>query len=664
LNPAQPGLQLHRIEKSKDHNFWSARVRLIVHRTESSLLLCYVNHHDEACDWARRRRLEIHPKTGAAQLVELHEKVQEIPVPKYAEVERPTRPKPAIFAHIPVDEILACGVPAEWVADVQQADEDTLLRLAEHLPAEAAEALLDLATGTKPKRPPVAEPGADPFAHPDAERRFRLMRNVEELERALDYPWDKWSVFLHPAQRQLVERQYKGSARVAGSAGTGKTIVALHGAVHLLRRNPEARVLLTTFSEPLASAQRAKLKRLLGNGPRLGERIEVHSMNAAARRLYRAHFGGATSQIVDWSVISEIIAIAAAGVPGRKFSGRFLLTEWSEIVDAWQIETWEGYRDVPRVGRKTRLPEAQRATLWQIFSAVRAVLAGRGIVTESQVFCQLAAKLSDGSPSPFDFAVVDEAQDVSIAQLRFLTALGKNRPDALFFAGDLGQRIFQQPFSWKAAGVDVRGRSTTLKINYRTSHQIRSQADRLLASSVTDVDGNVEERKGTTSVFNGPTPQISVFKDACEEADAVGQWLKTRIAEDKILPHEIGVFVRSEAEIDRVKEAINRACLKLNLLDEDVEISAGHVSVATMHLAKGREFRAVVVMACDDQVIPSEERIESAADDSDSDLEEAYNTERHLLYVACTRARDHLLVTGVKPVSEFLDHFGAKPVAG
>jgi superfamily I DNA/RNA helicase len=206
----------------------------------------------------------------------------------------------------------------------------------------------------------------------------------------------------------------------------------------------------------------------------------------------------------------------------------------------------------------------------------------------------------------------------------------------------------------------IRGRSTTLKINYRTSHQIRAQADRLLATSVTDVDGNTEERKGTTSVFNGPPPLIQGFEDAEAEAAAVAQWLKDLGAEDKILPHEIGVCVRSAAELDRASDAIRRAGLKAKILDESVDVTAGYASVGTMHLAKGLEFRAVAVIACDDEVIPSQERIEAAADDSD--LEEVYNTERHLLYVACTRARDQLLVTGVKPVSEFLDDLAGKRV--
>jgi len=253
---------------------------------------------------------------------------------------------------------------------------------------------------------------------------------------------------------------------------------------------------------------------------------------------------------------------------------------------------------------------------------------------------------------PFEFAVVDEAQDISVPQLRFLAALGAGRPNSLFFAGDLGQRIFQQPFSWKALGVDVRGRSSTLRINYRTSHQIRTQADRLLGPDVSDVDGNREDRKGTISTFNGSQPDIMVLDTPKEELKAVSQWLAERTKEG-IVPHEIGVFVRSAAELDRARAAVADAKLPYKVLDDNVETTSGRASISTMHLAKGLEFRTVVVMACDDEVIPSQERIETVADDAD--LEEVYNTERHLLYVACTRARDHLLVTGVEPASEFLD---------
>ncbi len=654
MNPANPGMSFHKIEKARDVNFWSVRVsrdiRLIIHKTKASLLLCYVDHHDKAYQWAGRRKLETHPKTGAAQLVEIRETVQEIKVPMVVEGSPPPAIKQPVLAGISEETLLAYGVPMEWLADVQQADEDSLLQLADHLPSEAAEALLELATGGRPALPVSAEIGIDPFEHPDAQRRFRVMTDADELARALDYPWDKWTVFLHPAQRQLVEKEYNGPARVTGSAGTGKTIVALHRAVHLARENPDSRVLLTTFSGTLANALAGKLRCLINGEPRLAERIDVESINSVGERLYRVHVE--QPNLASRSEIQEVLSDAGANIEDFRFSSRFLLGEWNDVVDAWQLESWENYRDVKRLGRKTRLPEAQRARLWQVFATVKAGLASKGLITPAEMFNQLTSVIAERNHPPYEFCVVDEAQDISVAQLRFLAALGGDRANSLFFAGDLGQRIFQTPFSWKSLGVDIRGRSQTLRINYRTSHQIRMQADRLLGPEVTDVDGNVDDRRGTVSVFNGPQPDVRIFDDEGLEADAVSDWLLERTKEG-LAAHEIGVFVRSHEQLKRAESAAEKSNLPFKLLDDQMETTTGKMVISTMHLAKGLEFRAVVVMACDDEVIPLQERIESVSDNAD--LEEVYETERHLLYVACTRARDHLLVTSVDPSSEFLD---------
>lgn len=658
LNPANPGMSFHKLDRAKDRNFWSVRVsrdiRLIVHRTASSLLLCYVDHHDKAYEWAERRKLETHPKTGAAQLVVIRETVRDIVAPAQAAAQAPspaslTPPSPALLASTSDDELLSYGVPSEWLKDVKEATDDTLLTLAANLPAEAAEALLDLATGRRPRAPQVVGAEASPFDHPDAQRRFRVMANIEELERALEFPWDKWTIFLHPEQRHLVERDYAGPARVSGSAGTGKTIVALHRAAHLARAHPEGRILLTTFSDTLANALRIRLRRLLGNEPRLAERIDVYSLEAIASRLYKAHVGQAN--LVARTKLRGLIEEAARATEGHRFSLQFLLTEWDQVVDAWQLDTWEAYRDVTRLGRKTRLPEGQRRLLWSIFERVRERLKAERLITHAELFTTLARTISKSNKVLFDFVVVDEAQDLSVAHLRFLVALGAGRSRALFFAGDLGQRIFQNPFSWKSLGVDVRGRSRTLRVNYRTSHQIRSQADRLLGPSLNDADGITEDRSGTISVFNGVPPMVQALRSEDEEIRVVGAWIGDRLKAG-VLPQEIGVFVRSEAQLDRAKTAIERAGVAFRVLDDHVETATDHVSIGTMHLAKGLEFRSVAVMACDDEVIPLQARIESAGEDSD--LEEVYNTERHLLYVACTRARDTLIVTGIDPASEYL----------
>ncbi|MBV1700620.1 MAG: UvrD-helicase domain-containing protein [Hyphomicrobiales bacterium] len=650
LDASAPGLSFHKLDRARDSNFWSVRVnadlRLIVHRTASSLLIAYVDHHDNAYKWAERRKIERHPTTGAMQLVEVRERVEEVASFKPA---RPAAAKP--FDNLRKFELMSFGVPEEWVDDVRAADDDTLLDIIAHLPQEAQEVLLRLAVGEKPEAPKPAPAIADPFAHPDAQRRFHLVANAEDLQRALEFPWEKWAVFLHPAQAALVARDFAGPARVSGSAGTGKTIVALHRAVHLARANPDARVLLTTFSSALAHALKSKLGHLTAHEPDLAARIHVQAIPSLGHDLYTRAFGA--PDMATEPLIRALLAEAAQG-EGTTFSPAFLYSEWSDVVDAWQLESWDAYAHVTRLGRKTRLGGKQREALWAIFERVRHALAKRKVVTAAEVFGRLTAEMEQGGKPPYDFAVIDEAQDLNIAQARFFASLGAGRANALFFAGDLGQRIFQQPFSWKALGIDVRGRSFTLRINYRTSHQIRAHADQLLPEAMVDVDGTSENRKGTVSVFSGPAPLVQVFSNEAAETQSVGAWLKERLQEG-FRPEEIGVFVRAEPQIPRARAAVSAAGANAQELSEVNEITNDHVAISTMHLAKGLEFRAVAVIACDDEVLPLQERIEAAADEAD--LEEVYNTERHLLYVACTRARDQLMVSGVTPGSEFLADF-------
>jgi superfamily I DNA/RNA helicase len=590
------------------------------------------------------------------QLVELRETVETAPAERDKGIAaKPSAKvaKPKLFDNLRKLELMAFGVPAEWVDEVRTVDEDTLFDVLEKLPQEAQEQLLRLAVGEKAEPVKPAEPEADPFTHPDAQRRFRIISNADELRLALDYPWEKWTVFLHPSQEALVRRTFSGPARVSGSAGTGKTIVALHRAVHLARTNPEDEILLTTFSRALANALHSKLKILVSAEPSLAPRITVKAIADVGVDLYTQRYG--KPGIASAGLIDDLIGEAASKVPSQSFATRVLRGEWHEVVDAWQIRSWEAYRDVPRLGRKTRLGIKQRELLWEVFSRVRSKLEEQQLLSISDVFARLTDDLAASKAEPtFDFAVVDECQDLGVAEARFLKQLTAGRADGLLFTGDLGQRIFQQPFSWKSLGIDVRGRSSTLRINYRTSHQIRVHADRLLPKAVSDVDGNTDSRDGTVSMFDGPAPLVLPAKDSKTEVEAVANWLRARHREG-VRPEEIGVFVRSDEELPRARSALDAADLKYVELAEDTETQGDAAALSTMHLAKGLEFKAVVVMACDEGVIPSEERLVNLADPAE--LEETYNTERHLLYVACTRARDFLLVSGIQPMSEFIEDF-------
>ena len=573
INPANPGMSFHKLDMARDKNFWSVRVsgdiRLIVHRTADSLLLCYVDHHDKAYDWAERRKLETHPKTGAAQLVEIRETVQEIVVPRYTEAPKRVAAKKPLFAKLSEDDLLGYGVPGEWLNDVRRVTEDTLLALADHLPGEAAEALLELATGGKPRASQPVVAVASPLDHPDAQRRFRVMSNIEELERALEFPWDKWTVFLHPEQRQCVEREYGGPARVSGSAGTGKTIVALHRAVFLARSHPDARVLLTTFSDTLANALRTRLKRLVSHEPRLAERLDVHSINAIGSRLYKSHFGQANLATRD--VILELIGEASKEVVSHKFSLQFLYTEWDRVVDAWQLDSWEAYRDVVRLGRRTRLPEQQRAVLWSISDRVRAGLAARNLITHAGMSHPVgpgsgqeqepALRLHGRGRSPGH-------QHVALAILCCSRCESPRR--ALLCRGprpaDLPAAVLLESVGCRYPRAIPDPPRQLPDLATRSARR----PTRLLGPQVSDVDGNTEERRDTVSVFNGPAPAIRILKSQKEEIKTVSAWLSIQLKAG-VVPHEFGVFVRSTTELPRARAAVQEAGIPFKILDEHVE---------------------------------------------------------------------------------------------
>lgn len=632
-NPESPGLSLHRIDRARDPNFWSARVnrdiRIVLHKANGTTLLAFVAHHDDAYDWAMRRKLDRHPRTGAAQIVEIRETVEELVIQRF--VEEAVK-KPRLFERESDDTLLSWGIPEEWIETVRQATDDTVLEIAEHLPDEAQEAVLSAAVGERPTVR-IEEGTGGGFAHPDAKRRFRVVADQEALAAALDAPWDDWAVFLHPAQQEFVDRDFNGPARVIGSAGTGKTVVALHRAVRLAADDAESRVLLATFSTDLAEGLKGKLARLVRTKPDVATRIEVDTLPAVAARLMKVGQQGVA--IARDDEIDDLIDAAATQI-GTSVDPSFLKAEWRLIVDAWDVREGDRYAEIPRLGRKVRMAASRRQEVWQVFEKVRADLDAQGKTTDAAL---MHAWANAAHPPPYTHVVVDEAQDISAPELRFLGAIVANRTNGLFFAGDIGQRIFRSPFPWKNVGVDIQGRSRSLKVNYRTSHQIRAMSDRLLPQRLVEADGGEDKRTGVNSVFHGPEPEVHAFATPDAEAEAVGTWIASRMRGSNA-PSQLAVLVRSASEFGRAERAI-----ELSGVDG--------LRPALMHDAKGREYRSVVVMACDADALPLERRLLDASDETE--LREIYDTERHLLYVAATRARDHLWISGCTPVSEFLE---------
>ena len=625
LDPSQASFSMHKVDRGRDPNLWTARVnrdiRMVVHKKGGDTLLAWVGHHDNAYRWAETRRIENHPKTGAVQIVEARETIEDVITKRYVEE---AILKPRLFSDETDDVLLSWGVPTDWLETVRDATEDTVLEIALHLPGEAQEALMAAATGERPVTVPPEEI-ADPWDHPDALRRFRTVENIDELKRALDSPWEKWSVFLHPAQQEFVDRNFNGPARVVGSAGTGKTVVALHRAARLAKGN--TKVLLTTFNRRLADQLSEKIALVSDQATR--SNIDVAPLDGLIVRMHAERFD--ETEIVDEQTLRQML-VQAALANKIDVDPDFLFDEWRLIIDAWDVRDAVTYKELPRLGRKVRMIASRRDALWEVFSSVRLALAHRKLTTEAQ----LAHDLRKSGEFPYAHVVIDEAQDISVPELMLLGAAVGSLPNGLFFAGDIGQRIFRAPFPWTAAGVDVRGRSRSLKVNYRTSHQIRLQSEKLLPETLIEADGAAESRLGVTSVFEGPVPQIQSFENRDLEIAALKKWLNG-LSKQGIKPTEMAILVRQNASIAPLKD----------------QISIPNLVIMSMHEAKGSEFRVVAAVCLDHNILPDDQRFLAAKDESQ--LDEVMTTERHLLYVAATRARDYLWMSGVEPVSEFLN---------
>lgn len=659
VNQLDVGLNYEDLKLGKK-NFWSARVtqaiRIITHEDfeYQVRMLCYVDQHDPAYKWAKRNNPKEHPITRALQIVpedsELTGYVMEL-----------DEPGPRLF-DLPEDQIMKLGVPPALVHQVESCR--TLDRfynfVALRLPEEARNELLRILDGNKPRKAHQIGEKENPYNHKDSQVRFKKVKDADELHRVLTR--EDWMDFLDSDQKSLSEKEHSGVSKVSGSAGTGKTSVALHRTVHLAQNNPETSVLVVTFSGTLRNELLRLLRELIGHEKSVHERIKVHSAHSIGEKLHIElfkHAKIATEEQIR-SFIREGVSLYQKQKKGMHFSEDFLWTEWRDIIDDLQLKTPEAYRSVERRGRKKQLTERQREAIWPIFEHIRSELKAHKpkLITKPGMFENLTEHLLQTGEKHFDYAVVDEFQDLGRSELLFIRALVGNRSEAMFLVGDAGQRIVRSPYSLKELGLDTRGRSAVLKVDYRSSNQIRAWAGRLSEPEMEDVDGNVEDRKGTVSAFFGPPPEAQVFSSQQEELAYVVKTLK-EWRNEGIAPEDMAICVRSESELPRAEAAARGAGIGAYKQNPTSARPRGKLSLVPMDLAKGLEFRAVVVMACDQDVIPQPQLLEGTTDSKY--ISDVKSAERRRMYVACTRARERLLVTGVAPESEFLSILLAPP---
>lgn len=645
--PDQRGHRWHKLTNGLFSISPNDELRVIVHQDGMRYVLLHVGHHDAAYRWANRHRVDRHKVTSEVQLIELPRVVDTSARQTGAAVGVPEATP--IFAGEDADYLLSLGVPEDWLSAVMaMTDENALLDLGDRIPDDVIERLIELCSGHRPEPPPPVPADADPWSTSGAARQFRVIADEAALQKALERPWPEWAVWLHPDQLAAAQQGFSGPARVTGPAGTGKTVVALHRAARAARAG--ARVLLSSFSRALAQRMGEGLDLLLADAPAARELVRVqhlHGLAAEIVAMQRPHPTAMGDRDLD-----RLVLESRATLSGDRWSDAFLVSEWRSVIDFRGVRSLASYLAVRRQGRGKPLSASAREEIWPVFQRMRETMQRRRLASWSDV-CELAAEriVEVGEP-PFDRVILDEAQDFSPRDLAFAMQLATPGPDAVFLAGDAGQRIYKYPWSWTDIGLDVRGRARRLRVNYRTSAEICRLSERLLPATGEAMGGDPESR-GVFSRFSGPEPALRVCTTREDERAALRAWL-AGLLEDGISPGEIAVLGRTH---DRLADALDAPARALGLSRQALhETASDRLFAGTLHGSKGLEFRAVAIVGAEAETIPLERVLAAETDAvSRAALDEQ---ERHLLYVGITRARDRVLVTCAGNPSPFLRELG------
>ena len=660
IDPLSPGINYEKLTKGIDKKIYSVRIddtyRGIVAREPETgvFLLLWVDHHDEAYDWAARKRCEVNKKTGTIQIFDVQTIKEEVSAPA----------PDALFKSVSDEELLELGVPEEQLSFVRSfTDENAFFAAKSSFPQDAFEYLSWLTEGipvsevleyAQEERSSGETTGtlSDALDTPASLKSFVIVEGEEELKKIMAEPLEKWRVFLHPTQRKIVNREYTGAARVLGGAGTGKTVVAMHRAKHLAEKIPRTdRILFTTFTANLAADIRENLKKICSVDEL--RKIDVIHLDAWVNQFLRE--SGFSAQI-DYDNISSLWeqALLTANVD-LPFETAFYEEEWNRVVISQEALSLEKYVKASRTGRGTRLDRKKRIMVWKVFDAYQNLMKENRIrdINTAMYECSRLLK-TEGRRPQYVSIIVDEGQDFSDNAYRLLRALaGEEHENDIFIVGDSHQRIYRNRPTLSRCGINVRGRSNILKINYRTTEEIRKYAFSLLNGiSFDDLDESNEIDERCQSLTHGEAPQVLSFDNANEEIDAVYAEIH------KLMEH--GVAAKNICVVARTHKLLNDyiagftakglRCFEIKGNKPDDRGLDG-IRAATMHRVKGLEFQYVFVVAVNNRIMP----LASAINHTDNVSErESITSEKCLLYVALTRAQKGAYITSYGKKSEFL----------
>lgn len=634
IAPNAVGLNYERINAARDKNLRSIRLdqdyRIILWASPEggNHVFLWLDHHDDAYQWSRNRRVEINPEIGALQIYQ----VQESAEGAAASYDGGAGPG-GLFSSLRDRELMRLGVPQELLAEVRALRTDAELEAMEsRLPPLAFQGLFLVAAGYGYEEAVGAfergEPAAvgaesdDLLATPESRASFFLVEDDQLLEEMFNAPLERWRVFLHPSQRRLVERDWNGSVKITGGPGTGKTVAALHRARWLAARLPAGgaqRILFTTFTKNLAQDIRALLACICSTDE-LG-RIDVQNIDAVARDVLKKYRFDQTIMFESSPEIDELWEEAYAEAATDDLPLSFYREEWAYIIQAQQIRDLEAYKAASRAGRKVRLTRQQLIKVWPVFEAYLSLLRRHGWIESQDAFFAAAAYLRGAEPL-YSAVIVDETQDMGIPALSFLRALAPEGPNDLFLVGDAHQTIYGRRTVLSQAGINVRGRSRRLLLNYRTTEQIGRWALSWIAGvEYEDLDGASDSLKGYRSLVSGSVP-VDLRSLVPEEKLA-----KLRELLSGLSPEELAstcLALPSRELVQEWKSHLDTWDIPARVLGAVLPADGDKaaVSISTIHRIKGLEFDRVLVRLPGDTMQNS----------------------RSLGFVAATRARKELVL--------------------
>lgn len=660
-NPLSLGINYEKLSNGIDKKIYSVRIDdtyrgIVVRQPETGVfLLLWVDHHDEAYQWASRKRCEVNPQTGAIQVFDVQNIVEKLAKPTSI----------SLFAKAKDEELLNLGVPEEQLEYVRSFDNKEDFYKAElSFPHDAYEYLSWLVEGfeisevlelaAEEHRAGSGEDLSVALDAPTTLKSFVVVEGEDELRRIMAEPLEKWRVFLHPTQRKIVQKEYSGSARVLGGAGTGKTVVAMHRAKYLAAKcEGQQRILMTTFTANLAADIRENLRKICS----LEElrRIEVVHLDAWVNQFLRET--GFSAQIGYDEIIAPLwekaVILANNDLP---YDVSFYEEEWNRVVIAQEALSLEKYVKATRNGRGTRLDRKKRIQVWKIFENYQNLMKENQVRDINTAMYESSKLLcSNGKSARYASIIVDEGQDFSDNAYRLIRAMaGEEHSNDIFIVGDSHQRIYRNHPTLSKCGINVRGRSSILKINYRTTEEIRKHAFALLHGiSFDDLDEDIDLGDKCQSLTHGEKPIIENFSNANDEFDFILSEVK-RLKDSGVKLTDICIVARTKKLVEDYIALFTRAgirsyAIKRNKVDDR---SFDGLRVATMHRVKGLEFKYVFIAAVNNRIIP----LPSAINKTDVISEaESITSEKCLLYVAMTRAQKGVYITSYGRKSEFLD---------